>query len=301
MRIGQPELSGRVTFVTGAAKGSGKTALLNYALGELRRSGEAPAFLGVGLDGEASERGGPSLIPCMPGELFLSAEAYLRSSGCEPEIEAVLPGRGSLGALAVARARRPGLAVLVGPERNELAAEAIAIMREELGARSVLVDGAMNRITQVSSFSGARFYFAMRIGRGELEQGLRAMRRLSLLAGLPALGDAAREDIPARAAEAGLPAPAAFLPGPLTESRLARPEGLPATIVVEDFTKVFLGWEELRALLRVKSLAVLRGADFGGFVLRLWDLGRAEFSAALGDGALEERIAWNPYEEFLHA
>jgi hypothetical protein len=296
MRIGAPELSGRVTFVTGPDKGSGKTAFLNFALGELRRAGESPAFLGVGLDGEASAFGGSSLIPCMPGELFLSAERYLRGSGCEPEIMAVLPGSGALGRLAIARARRRGRAVIVGPESNELAAEAISIMRGELGAGSVLVDGAMNRITQISSFAGARFYFAMSAGPGELETRIGSMRRLALLAGLPELRDAVPGDLEACASEAGLPAPARYLSGPLTGLSLSRVGEGANTLVVEDFTKVFLSYRELRSLLRTRSLAVIHSLDFGGFVLRLRDIGREAFSAALGDPALEAMIAYNPYE-----
>ena len=145
--------------------------------------------------------------------------------------------------------------MLVGPERNELAAAAIGIMRDELGARTVLVDGAMNRITQVSSFSGARFYFAMSVGPGELESSIRSMRRVAFLAGLPALGEAAQADPDSAAAAAGLPGPASYAPGPLSGLALSRMGGRDKTIVVDDFTKVFLGWEELRALSRTRSLA----------------------------------------------
>lgn len=289
-------LSGRVTFVTGPGKGSGKTAFLNYSLGLLRRSGESPAFLGVGFDGEAASSGRSSLIPCQPGELFVSAERYMRSSGCEPEIVAVLPGSGSLGRLAVARARRPGLAVLVGPESNEVAAHAIAVMRGEFGARTVLVDGAMNRITQISAFAGASFIFVLSAGPGEVGSVVRSMRRIRLLAGLPVLGESARDDPSLRSCEAGLPTPARFLPGPLTRLTLARLGEGEGTIVVEDFTKVFLGWEELSALLRSRPLAVLHAAAFGGFVVRLRDVGQAAFAAAIDDPALESMIAWNPYE-----
>jgi len=296
MTIGSRELIGRVTFVTGPDKGSGKTALMNYSLGLLRRAGEAPAYLGVGLDGDCASLGGASTIPCMPGELFLSAERYLRASGCECEIMAVLPGSGALGRLAIARSRRPGLAVLVGPERNELVAAAIGIMRGELGYRTVLVDGSMNRITQVSSLSGARFYFAMSVGPRELESRIRSMRRLAFLSGLKGLGDAARIDPDSAASAAGLPLPASYEPGPLTGLSLSRRRERGGTILVDDFTKVFLGWEELRSLVRTGSLAVVHGIDFGGFVLRLRDISRAAFSAALADPAIEALIAYNPYE-----
>ncbi len=288
MTMAASELSGRVTFVTGPNRGSGKTAFLNYALGLLRRSGEMPAFLSVGLDGEASTSGQASQIPCMPGELFLSVERFLRLSGCEPEIVAVLPGSGPLGRLAVARARRPGLAVLVGPEGNELAAQAIAVMRDELGATSVLVDGAMNRITQVSAFSGARFYFVLGAGPGEVESVVRSMRRLRVLASLPELGDNAKGT------------PARFIHGPLTGLTLSQMGDGIGTIVVEDFTKVFLGWEALGALLRVSSLAVQHALDFGGFVLRLRDVERAAFAAALNDPELESMVVYNPYEASIN-
>jgi len=72
------------------------------------------------------------------------------------------------------------------------------------------------------------------------------------------------------------------------------------TIVVEDFTKVFLGWEALRALLRVSSLAVQHALDFGGFVLRLRDVERAAFAAALNDPELESMVVYNPYEASIN-
>ena len=109
------------------------------------------------------------------------------------------------------------------------------------------------------------------------------MRRIRFLAGLPVLGESARDDPSLCACEAGLPTPARFLPGPLTRLTLARLGEGEGAIVVEDFTKVFLGWEELRALLRSRPLAVLHAAAFGGFVVRLRDVGKAAFAAATAD------------------
>jgi len=107
MTIAGSDFAGRVTFVTGPDRGSGKTSFLNYALGLLRAEGEKPAFLGIGLDGEASKdegAGRPVLVPCRSGELFLTAERYLAESGCRPEIVGALPGSG---ALAASRWRGP--------------------------------------------------------------------------------------------------------------------------------------------------------------------------------------------------
>ena len=285
MRLEAAGLSGRVTFVTGPGKSSGKTTLLNYALGLLRAAGESPAFLGVGFDGEAraADSRAPR-IPCRAGEVFVSAERYLRSSACLPELLEALPGTTALGRLAVARARRDGLAVLVGPERNEHTAFAIDAIRDAGWARTVLVDGAMNRVTQVASLSGARFLFAVRASPGDLDRNVRAMRRIYELSRLPVEGGIE------------LPGPVARLDGPLTAQTLARVPPEARSLVVEDFTKVFLEGPSLAALRRGRVLAVERGLDFGGFVVSLRDLPRKRFADALGDPAIEALVDYDPYE-----
>jgi energy-coupling factor transporter ATP-binding protein EcfA2 len=303
MVLSAADFSGRVTFVTGPEKGSGKTTLLNYALGLLRAESEAPAFLGIGFDGEAGTQDARApRVACRPGEVFVSAERYLRSSSCLPELLEALPGETALGKLAVARARRPGQVVLVGPERNEYSAWAIDAIRAGGWARTVLVDGAMNRITQISALSGpsafplARFLFAMRVAPGDLERNVKSMKRIFALSRLPVAGGAGAAAGTAAGTAPRLPGPVYRVEGPLTAQTLARvPEGA-ASVVVEDFTKVFLDSQALAAFVRSRPLAVERGFEFGGFVVSLRDLTRERFSAALGDGAIEDLVEYDPYE-----
>lgn len=316
MRLEASSFSGRVTFVTGPEKHCGKTTLLNAALGLLREAGETPAFLGVGFDGEARDALTAARKPRIrveEGEVFVSAERYLRAAPCLPELLDVVPGMSALGRLAIARARRGGEVTLVGPERNELAAWAIGRVLEEGWARSVLVDGAINRITQVSAFSGARFLFALRASPPDLERQARRMRLLRRLAELPQAAGASRADAAAAnvaaadeaapadqadaAAEAaGLPVPAFALRGPLTAETLRLVPEAARTLIVEDFTKVFLDGPALESFLRSRSLAVESGIEFGGFVIILRDLSRERFRAALADPSLEALVAYNPYE-----
>jgi hypothetical protein len=291
MTVEASDFAGRSTFVTGPDKGSGKTSFLNFALGLLRAEGESLGFLGIGLDGDGAQAGAagrPVLVPCRAGELFLSAERYLADSGCCPEIVGALPLAGALGRLAVARARRDGSAVLVGPEGNDQAALAISMMREA-GARSVLVDGAMNRITQVSTFAGARFWFVLRVEPATAERQARAMRRLAALASLPS-GDTAV-----------LPGPVARIDGPLTGAALSRVPESARSVVVEDFTKVFLDWRELSSLMRSRTLAASRGPEFGGFAVSLRDMSREDFARRLDDPAIEAMTAFDPYGARIEA
>jgi hypothetical protein len=289
MTIAAADLAGRAVFVAGLGKGSGKTSFVNYALGLLRAAGSRTAVLGIGLDGDGSARGSSrAAVPIEPGELFVTAEQFLSASGCEPVIHALVGGSTPFGRLVLARARRRGKAVLVGPESNAEAAQAIRVAREELGAESVLVDGAFDRITQIASIEGGRSYLAATIARGELGQRAAAMRRLSMLAGLPLV-------------EAELPESACAVKGPLTAQTLARLPRDCELIAIEDLTKAFLSLEELVTLTRTRTLAVRRMLDFGGFVVRLLDLSRAELEDALGDEAAIARVAYNPYEACVDA
>ena len=264
------DFAGRVTFITGPGRSSGKTSLLNASLAMIRQEGKRPAFLAVGFEGSAKALGegaaaqdgsrvrlhaeGPR-IHVEPGEIFVGAGAWLRGSGLMPEVLAPLSGSGALGRLALVRAHRAGEAVLVGPDSNEALAEAITIMRDEWAASTVLVDGALDRVTQVASVEGARFLAAVMVDRAGFPATLSWMRRTLALAALPTLGTVE--------GGAGLLA----LEGPLTP---AVAEGLPpwaTTVLVDDLTKVFLGGQGLSILLRTRTLAVRRSLEFGGFVV----------------------------------
>lgn len=291
MRLAPEDFLGRVTFITGPEKNCGKTTFLNACLALARGEGERAAFLGIGFDGEGRDALSglrKPRIAVMPGEVFVSAERYLRPSECLPEVLEILPGSTALGRLALARATRPGAVTLVGPERNEYAAWAISRIREEAWARTVFVDGAINRITQVAAFGGARFVFVLRVSPADLDRQLRRMRLLYALQALPLAGDGT-----------GLPGPVHFLDGPLTAETAKRIPPEARSVVVEDFTKVFLEGQGLAAFTRERPLALRAGADFGGFSVTLRDLDRESFERALGGGGIGKLVSFNPYEAEL--
>lgn len=284
MRLTASDFRGRVTFITGPGKACGKTTLLKSSLALLRAGGPPCAFLGVGFEGEGRDSlsgAGRPRLSVRAGEVFVTSLPYLQASTCLPEILEVLPGSTALGRLAIARAGRPGPVTLVGPERNDYAALAVSLILEESWADTVLVDGALNRITQVAAFPGARFLFALRVGPQDLSRQVASIRLLETLLRLPLAPSVG-----------GLLA----LDGPLTAATAqALPEGVKA-ISVEDFTKVFLDLASLRAFLRKRSLWVRRPIESLGYVVVLRGLSRAAFLEALGPGELEARIAFNPHE-----
>ncbi|HWQ07736.1 MAG TPA: hypothetical protein VN436_01465, partial [Holophaga sp.] len=163
-------ICGAVTAVTGFEKGSGKTTFLNHALSIARPAGPVAVF-SIGVDGSLKARETGAAVPeirVFPGDVVLTTELFARASGARFEVLETLPGRTALGRLLVGRALRGGSVTLVGPEHFSLLAEIIDLVRRERWAASVLVDGAVNRITQVSALGDVRFVFTVRADRANL-------------------------------------------------------------------------------------------------------------------------------------
>lgn len=287
---------GQVMFVSGPEKHCGKTTFLNRAMALARRGAAAagkapPAVLTVGYDGEARDFLTGVRKPAVPvcaGDVFITAERFLRPSGTCAEILDVAPGVGALGRLCIARAGRDGVVALVGPEGNRAVAWVLETLVDGGLADTVLVDGAINRITQAASRKAARFVYVLRVDRAGLRRAVDRVRRIGALMALPMALPVA--DLAGKLVERPL-----HLDGALTSETAARiPEAVRA-VVVDDFTKIFLDRQELAAFTRERSLSVARQIDFAGFVVSCRGLCDAEFIRNLDDKELAAQVCFNPY------
>lgn len=275
-------IAGAVTVVTGFEKGSGKTTFLNHALPIARQAGPVAVFT-IGVDGalKAREAGVPvPEILVQKGDVVLTTEPFARAASARFEVLDGLPGRTTLGRLLVGRAVRAGSVTLVGAEHFAQLAEVVARVRAEGWADSVLVDGAVNRITQVSALGQVRFAYTARVDRANLNRITARVKAIDALAGLPLDADADGSH---------------RVEGPLTSEGLkAVPVGTTA-VSVEDFTKVFLDPGELLRALERYRFSVRRAFELLCFPIALRDVARDEFLQAVGPSA-GERILFNPYE-----
>jgi hypothetical protein len=283
--MGRQELTGIagvVTAVTGFEKGSGKTTFLNHALPIARQAGPVGVFT-IGVDGALKAREGGVEVPeiCVePGDIVLTTEGFARASGARFEVLEALPGRTALGRLLVGRAVRAGSVTLVGSEHFSQLAGVIERVRAEGWASSVLVDGAVNRITQVSALGDVRFVFTVRVERANLAKVGAKVRALTALSALPMMpcGPASHR-----------------IEGPVTtESLKGLPEGT-SVISVEDFTKFFLEPGELGRALERYRFSVRKAFELLCFAINLRDVSRQEFLQVVGPVA-GARILFNPYE-----
>lgn len=272
-------IAGSVTVVTGFEKGSGKTTFLNHALPIARSVGAVAAFT-IGVDGSLKARETGVAVPEIrveAGDVVLTTETFARASDARFEVLETLPGRTALGRLLLGRAVRGGSVTLVGPEHFSLLAEAIDLVRCEGWARSVLVDGAVNRITQVSALGDVRFAFTVRADRSNLAKVSAKVRAMAALSSLPA-GDEGHR-----------------IEGPLTTETLKQLPRETSVLSVEDFTKVFLEPAELFRTLERYRLQVRRAIKLLCFAVTLRDVTREAFLQAVGP-EVEPRLLFNPYE-----
>jgi hypothetical protein len=278
-------LGRRVTFIAGNRKNAGKTTFLNCALGQLRAK-DPVAYLTVGVDGEKQDlisgQAKPQVM-ARPGDTVLTAQAALVRTDGLYEIHHVFPYKTVLGRLVLAVMRRDGFVELVGPETNRQVTTVLQYIQKQEGIHTILVDGAVNRLTQIAAIPGAGYVYVAWAGRRNLEQTISEMKRLFTL-----------DAVPQR--EGPCPENCFRVHGALTERKL---RSLPETcdeILVQDFTKVFLSHRQIACLQERCGLFFRDRLPLRFFVVNLFDLDRETFLHHIGDEKLGERIVFNPYE-----
>lgn len=275
---------GRLTFIAGNRKNAGKTILLNYLLGEVRRFG-SPAFLSIGIDGESIDAvfgTSKPQVKTQPGDWVVTSIGEFEKSDGLFELEEIFESRTVLGALAMGRTRRAGSIVLVGPETNDQLVTIIETLYRETQARTVLVDGAANRITQVAVHLDAGFLYVITVDSRTLPAAVRQLENLCLLSSFPVANRAILDR-------------GTIIEGAVTRSKLQPFLSDDNPLIIEDFTKVFLPLTQTRALLRDERLFCLAAPLLRFVVVNLVDLAPSEFESGMGRCGLVSKIIYNPY------
>lgn len=276
-------VAGAVTAITGFEKGSGKTTLLNYAHSIARPSGPVAVFT-IGVDGAQKARDShiaPPEIVVKAGDIVMTTQPFARASTARFEILEAIPGRSSLGALFLGRALRDGAVTLVGSDHLSVLAEMIGRVRKENWAHSVLVDGSVNRLTQIRALGDVNFAFTARIDRSNLARVGSRLRNLAALAALPALAEP--------------PQDVHRIEGIVNSEALAVLPAGARRLSIEDFTKVFLEPAELSRALERFDFSVRRALHLLCCAVTLRDVEREELLQTVGPMA-GAKLLFNPYE-----
>ncbi|MEJ5185066.1 MAG: hypothetical protein WHT81_08085 [Rectinemataceae bacterium] len=293
----------RISLVTGLGSGSGKTTFTKAALASLHRAGERCIIISAGFEGGTDPVNGVSRVPVFQvegGDVFLTAARLLPLLDCAPvimdvpsrtqtladESQQARPPRGmsALGPLVMVRAGREGVALLAGPSRNDDLPRIIQRARELSGISTVLVDGSLDRISQISALPEATLFCSVMADKAGWQ---RAVHRMTVFHALVTL--------PVWQQQAAAMEAAVELPGLLTSELYGSIAANRVAVVVDDMAHVFLSDQEVLALASQRRLHVRRKVTFGGFCVVLRDVDGIRFRQALRPDVDAAVCCWNPY------
>ncbi len=138
--------------IVGMAKNSGKTVALNHLIGEAIEEGLPIGITSIGRDGESldivTETEKPRIF-VEEGTLIATATGMLGLGDANIEIIKVTEYTTPLGEIIIGRVKDGGYVQIAGPQRlSEI--KAVSDIMLSLGAKFVIIDGALDRLSQAA-------------------------------------------------------------------------------------------------------------------------------------------------------
>jgi hypothetical protein len=282
------QLVNKTTFLVGNKKNAGKTTFLNYALTQVRKI-ERPAFFTIGIDGESSDLVFDTPKPrisAAKGDYVVTSNMMINKSDASFEILHVFPYKTVLGRLVLAKAIRGGNVELVGSEDNKQLAEIVNYLREEQDIRTIIIDGAASRRTQVASVDHGHYFYIFQMDQKSINSDIDKLRSLSLINNFRPVEEI--KDIKNKTVFK--------IEGAFTKSKLSQVPENCDVILIDDFTKVFLDFSVLKELKEKFDIVYKVSFKLLAFVVILKDIAKEEFRGILKKYNIENTIIFNPYE-----
>ncbi|HEY8363586.1 MAG TPA: hypothetical protein VIK77_12080 [Tissierellaceae bacterium] len=142
----------RIVSIVGMAKNSGKTVALNHLISEAMEESFPIGLTSIGRDGEAldivTETEKPAIF-VEEGTLIATSTKMLDLSDANIEILKVTQYRTPLGEIIIGRVKDGGYVQIAGPQLLSETKEVAEAMLS-LGARAVIIDGALDRLSQAA-------------------------------------------------------------------------------------------------------------------------------------------------------
>ncbi len=138
--------------IVGMSKNSGKTVALNHLIEETINEGLHIGITSIGRDGESldivTETEKPRIF-VEEGTLIATATGMLELGDANIEILKVTEYRTPLGEIIIGKVRDGGYVQIAGPQRlSEI--KAVSDTMLDLGAKFVIIDGALDRLSQAA-------------------------------------------------------------------------------------------------------------------------------------------------------
>ena len=278
----------QTTFITGNGKNAGKTTFLNYILNNLRQFLDKFVYLTIGIDGEQEDMifGTPKPgIYAEPGDYIVTCDSAVIASDASFEVIEVFPFTTKLGKIVLLKTLRCGSVELIGPENNTQLNYILNCLKKERNISTILIDGAVNRVTQITSSAGSGFMYVLKVSANNLVKSINQIKALSLIKDFPVISS--KEYNNEEFFECT---------GALTSIKISRVPEKCNKILINDFTKIFLTWNELSDLLKKKKIQYKERFFLNCISVNLYDISKEEFEEKLRANNIVENIIYNPYQ-----
>jgi hypothetical protein len=274
----------KTTFIAGNAKNVGKTTFLNYLLPILRTSGNPLVYTSIGVDGEdfdqiTSQRK-PQIV-AVTGDFVVSTNKAIQNKGFQ--LVEAFPFSTAAGQMVMGRAIRQTKVELIGPEDNDSLASILEIIKTQHQIPTVIIDGAINRITQLASAVNPVYIFVAKVDNRNINEVMSELERLSVLNELPVWDKNLTDTVEVQ--------------GALTETRLKEIPASCNSLVLSDFTRIFLSLRSLQNLLQTKKISYRYRFPMLFCVLNLKDISRQQCEEHLNKIGFSINVLFNPYQQ----
>ena len=138
--------------VVGMEKNVGKTVVLNELLEQIDEKSLVPGITSIGRDGESKDiltETDKPLIYVSKGTLVATLEMYLNLADIEVEVLEITNQVTSMGRVIIGRCLQSGYIEVAGPASNN-GIKNVAKKMLDYGAKLVIVDGALSRVSSAS-------------------------------------------------------------------------------------------------------------------------------------------------------
>ncbi|MEI8113760.1 MAG: hypothetical protein WCI54_09020 [Bacteroidia bacterium] len=278
------KLQDKTAFIAGNAKNAGKTTFLNYLLPILRTSGNPLVYTSIGVDGEDFDRitsqRKPQIV-AVAGDFVVTTSKALQNKGFQ--LVEAFPFNTTAGQIVMGKATRPTKVELIGPEDNESLASILEVIKTQHQITTVLIDGAINRITQLASAANPVYVFVATVDSRNVNEIMSELKRLSVLNEIPVWDKIATDS--------------EEIQGALTETRLTLISASCNSLVISDFTKIFLTLRSLLNLLQTRKIYFKNRFPMLFCVLNLKDISRQQCEDHLNKIGFSIDVLFNPYQQ----
>ncbi len=282
-----------VTFITGFEKNCGKTTFLNYLLKDYNKHKKV-ACASVGLTSSSDNFLNLSYKPEVDVKkdwLIVTNTLFLNQIEVPFIIQDIIDEEVGGGKPVVIKPLYDCSIKLFSPGSNSKVFDVIEKLMPY--TEYFFIDGAFDRITQVSSFSSASFYYVISVRPDNLHSVVEKVFLFEDFIKVPINDN--NYDFMKDIKEDVIYRDVFFTKGIFGYEKLEKISKNIKKIFIMDFTKVFLNLSDWLSLREKFSVFFASSFKLNSYVINLYDIGRDEFEKMIPASA-KKKIIYNPYE-----